>query len=913
MKKSRAILGAVLGLALTVPLSPLTAEAAGGRWDQVDVKTRRYFVPDGQIEKQTTVLSSSEKLVSTTTQTQQGRHLQSGADAIGGVTTKDVAAPAKDKITTIPGAAEAIGNEWVEYETVKREKAFERTYSQQEKKYDLYAEQTRTAQTFQVTDQIRTVETWTDPVTKQTQQNVANSTQTRNEIRYSAWTDSSKQIRVDAGTSTRTWGPDLIFTKVPDEQRVAKRTPLTPPGGMQAGWWLIDTETFRYFVAGNTPPSDAKQATEAKGNEIREGTGPSLGGANSDWVLVNAETIRNFVKGSTPPQGSVAANPDQRSAMLDPVSAGWILSNSELVRYFVPGNTPPKDAQLANPDQKASIDAGVTNDWYLVNVENFRNFMAGNTPPQDATRSKDPANYDPSGNGDWALENIQRYRFFVAIPGDFENPIPNRPVDPARELIKEEVVQHPDKATTFEEPNNISSWREGLLIKRSYPRYRLTPQTLVKTYQHWAQQLETFTTYENRQIAANLGGGTEMMTFQVPVKNYKWVPTKTHQTKEVSPLEDYKQKIADVPLPTLRASELTALAAANGERPSSFQGDSGANGKVALTAAKQREQMGANQVKASNIPLTPEQIEEARRKAEEQARQELEEENRRKAEEEAKRKAEREAQARAEQERKAAEEAAAKANAYAVRIDAKANVLPEEKLKSTTAITRSVGDLKLEAGRLYEVKAEGLAKYSGDTVWDTTPDNQHAHRFKALIVTANKVTAVLPYGKGTGISIDGDTYAGSALKFIFEDDYDGNNVGGTGWNVKVTSSEKAKSPKALYDAVLADGDVQEGEENVSGKSLKVYYSRNTGRWVMFSYDKENGQGLGKVFAEGTNKIVKGQGEKDVVIGDFAFNGKNLRFAVLRPSVSAAQSAWDPNIFVVQQQTIRLNILDLLFN
>ncbi|MNK36609.1 hypothetical protein D3C87_551640 [compost metagenome] len=659
MKKSRAILGAVLGLALTVPLSPLTAEAAGGRWDQVDVKTRRYFVPDGQIEKQTTVLSSSEKLVSTANQTQRGRHLQSGADAIGGVTTKEVAAPAKDKVTVVPGAAEAIGNDWVEYEIVKREKAFERTYSQQENKFDLYVEQTRSAQTFQVTDKVRTVETWTDPVTKQTQQTVADSTQTRNDVRYSAWTDSNKQIRVDAGTSTRTWGPDLVFTKVADEQRIAKRSPLTPPGGMQAGWWLYDTETFRYFVAGNTPPSDAKQATDAKGNEIREGTGPGLGGANSDWVLVNSQTIRDFIKGSTPPKGSVAANPDQRDALLDPLSAGWILANSELLRYFVPGDAPPKDAELANPGQKASIDAGVTNDWVLTNVENLRNFIAGNVPPQDATRSKDPANYDPSGNGDWALENIQRYRFFVAIPGDFENPIPNRPVDPARQLIKEEIVQHHDKATTLEEPNNITSWREGLLIKRTYPKYKLTPQTLVKTYQHWAQQLETYLTYENRDLAVNLGSGSEMMAFQVPVKNYKWVPTKTQQTQEYTALEDFKQKIADLPLPTLRASEITSLAVANGERPSSFQGDSGAGGKAALTAAKQRQQMGANQVKVSDIVLTPEQIEEARKAAEEQARQQQEAENRKRAEEEAQRKKEREEEALRQQQ--IAQEAAAKA------------------------------------------------------------------------------------------------------------------------------------------------------------------------------------------------------------------------------------------------------------
>lgn len=818
MKKSRAILGAVLGLALTVPLSPMTAEAAGGRWDQVDVKTRRYFVPDGQIEKQTTVLSSSEKLVNTATQTQRGAHIRSGADPVGAVTTRDVAAPAKDKVTVVPGAAEQIGNDWVEYETVKREKATERFYSQLENKYDLYVEQTRSAQTFQVTDKVRTVETWTDPVTKQTQQTVADSTQTRNEIRYSAWTDSNKQIRVDAGNHTRTWGPDLIFAKVPDEQRVAKRTSITPPGGMQAGWWLIDTETFRTFVAGNTPPSDAKQATEAKGNEIREGTGPALGGANSDWVLVNAETIRNFVKGSTPPKGSVAATPEQSQAISNPLSAGWLLSNSELIRYFVPGNTPPKDAQQASPEQKAAIDAGVTNDWVLVNVANLRNFLAGNVPPQDATRSKDPANYDPSGNGDWALENTQRFRFFVAIPGDFENPIPNRPVDPARELIKEEIVAHADKASTYDAPNEIKSWREGLLIKRTYPRYRLTPQTLVKTYQHWAQQLETYTTYENREIAVNLGGGSEMMNFQVPVKNYKWVPTKTHQTKEYTALEDDKKKIADIPMADLRASEITTLAEANGERPTSFQGDSGSGGKAALTAAKQREQMGANQVKASNIALTPQQIEEARRKAEEQARRELEEENRRKAEEEAQRKAEREAEAREEQERKAAEEAAAP-KTYTFKVDASKHVIEEDDLKDKDAIKVSVAGPALEKGKVYVITATGTAKYTStkhDVHW-FTPNDASARRFKTLVVKGDKVEAVLPYGPGQGLTIAGSAYPGLELRFVFEDENEDDNVKGSGFDVTVTVTgaateqpEEKPDKKAEKDALAKARDAAVG-------------------------------------------------------------------------------------------------------
>lgn len=670
MKKCRAILGAVLGLALTVPLSPMTAEAAGGRWGQVDTKTRRYFVPDGQVQKQTTVLGSTEKLLSSTAQTQRGRLLESGVDKVGPVTSKDVENAAKDKVTTVPGAAEAVGNEWFEYETVKREKAFNRFYSQQELDYDLFAEQTRTAHTYQVTDNVRTTETWTDPVTKQQQQNVADSTQTRNEIRYSAWTETSKKVRVDAGNRTRTWGPDLVFVKVPDEQRIAKRTPLTPPGGMEAGWWLMDSETFRFFVAGSTPPKDAKAATEAKAEEIRKGTGPSVGGANSDWSLAKSETVRYFLAGATAPAGGVAASPEQKDAMVNPVNSGWSLANSELIRYFVPGITAPKDAKLAAPEQQAAVKAGVSDEWHLVDVATFRNFIAGNVPPQNATRSGEQVGTDPSGNGDWALDHLQSFRFFVPIPGDFENPIPAKPENPAPIVKLDAISKYPAKA--WNEYGAIRKERQGLLIRKFQPVTQVVPRTQTEITTHQAYNLQTYTTYEHRDIPVNTGGGLEMMTFQVPVKNYRWVLEVVNQTARELPYANLQIALGDRELPSERANEIAALATADGDRPTSFQGDSGSGGKSDLSASKLREKMGANEVKASSIALTAAQVEEARKKAEEQARQQLEEANKKKAEEEAKRKAEREEQARLERERKAAEEAAAKAAEEAARAAAKA-------------------------------------------------------------------------------------------------------------------------------------------------------------------------------------------------------------------------------------------------
>ena len=880
MKKSRAILGAVLGLALTVPLSPLTAEAAGGRWDQVDQKTRRYFVPDGQISKQRTVLSSSEKLVSTTTQAQQGRLIDSGVEKIGAVSTRDVENAAKDKVTTVPGAAEAIGNEWFEYETVKREKAYNRFYSQDERKYDLYAEQTRAAYTYQVTDKVRITETWTDPVTKQTQQNVADTNETRNEVRYSAWTETNKQIRVDAGTSTRTWGPDLVFVKVPDEQRIAKRQALTPPGGLEAGWWLMDTETFRFFVAGSTPPDGTRAATDAKAAEMR--------GSNEDWNLVNSETVRYFLAGATPPKGAVAANPDQKDAMVNPVNSGWLLANSELIRYFVPGITPPKDAKLADPATQAAVRAGVSEEWHLVNVDTFRNFIHGNVPPQDATRSDEKVGTDKAASGDWALDNVQSYRFFVPIPGDFENPIPPKPENPAAIVKLDAVTKYPAKA--WNEYGEIRKERQGLLIRKFQPVTQVVPRTQTEITIHQAYNLQTYTTYEQRQIPVNMGGGTEMMSFQVPVKNYRWVLEEVNRTSREVPYANLEIALGDRELPSERANEVGSLAAANADRPGTFQGDSGSGGKAALVASKLREQMGANEVKASNIALTASQVEEAKRKADEQARAAAEEEKKRQAEEEAKRKAEREAAAKAEQERKAAEEAAeaaARAAAEAAQKAAEKQGKDAQKVAFTDAYNAAMAAMEASrktltetfSGELQNVidmlepfdmtKGKGKGKGKGND--------------KAAELEKKQADLLKDYQKKVADLAGEFEKKTKDIKDLVTLDEWKRQYQKKLADLQKEMNDKVKSmhkevAEAIVGHVSDGGTMRTGEEaNVNGQSVRAYYSHDTGRWILLGYPSKDYKGDPVILDTGINP--RQNGKDTPILPEFTYNGVKLGFEV----------------------------------
>ncbi len=874
MKKCRAILGAVLGLALTVPLSPMTAEAAGGRWGQVDTKTRRYFVPDGQVEKQTTVLGSTEKLLSSTPQTQRGRLLESGVDKIGAVSSRDEANAAKDKVTVVPGAAEAVGNEWFEYETVKREKAFNRFYSQQELDYNLYAEQIRTAHTYQVTDKVRTTETWTDPVTKQTQRNVADSTQTRNEIRYSAWTETSKKLRVDAGNRTRTWGPDLVFAKVPDEQRIAKRTPLTPPGGMEAGWWLMDSETFRFFVAGSTPPKDAKAATDAKAEEIRQGTGPSLGGANSDWSLVNSETVRYFLAGATAPAGAVAANPEQKAAMVNPVNSGWSLANSELIRYFVPGITPPKDAKLASPEEQAAAKATPSNEWHLIDVATFRNFLAGNVPPQNATRSGEQAGTDPSGNGDWALDHLQSFRFFVPIPGDFENPAPEMPPTPAPRVEELGVDRRVADATAWE-PAGIEKTRQGLLIKQKRLDTRKVPQYRIYQTIHSGYVQETYTTYEHREIPINTGGGLEMMAFQVPVKNYKWKLVEYAPIRGEEPLADFIDK-RYVQLADLRANEVAALAAAEGDRPTSFQGDSGSGGKSDLSAAKVREKMGANEVKASSIALTAAQVEEARKIAEEQARQQLEEDKKKKDQEEEQRKKDREATTALAALEKAYNELVQRAEDVTAKAKDKIEAASAEiaKVKAATDRTeleKSLQDVTKAMNSKYDdASKEFKSKYEDAKKDHKKIDEMH----KAVNKKLDELTKTVD-DKLASLS---DKVADANKKYEEE------------------QAKLANDPATAIAAIQKEGSVTEGEENFyhdffDAASVKAYYSRNTGNWVILGYTKHDQKGDAKVLFRGTNKFTKGDNKNNPLIKEFSFKNKDFKFYLNR-NHNANESSWD---------------------
>lgn len=871
MKKSRAILGAVLGLALTVPLSPLSAQAAGGRWEQIDHQTRRYFIPDSEITKQRQVLSTSEKLISSSTQTQKGRLIKSGADPVGAVTYQDVPNPDKDKVTIIPGAAEQIGDDWVEYETVQREKAYNRFYTQNENKYDLYNEQTRTANTYQITEKVRITESWTDPVTKQLRQHVTDTTETRNEVRYSGWTENNKQIRVDAGTSPRTWGPDLIYVKVPDEKRIAKRQPIVPPGGLAAGWFLVNTETFRHFVAGTTPPDGVRPATEARAAEMRT--------TGDEWVLVNSETIRFFHQGTTPPQGGVAASPEQRDAMVNPVNSGWILANSELIRYFVPGPTPPKDAQLADAQKQAEMKAGVSSEWYLVNVEHIRNFIHGNVPPQDATRSDEPAGFDPILTGDWALNHVQSFRFFVPIPGDFENPIPPKPDNPAPIVKLDAITKYPEKAWT--EYGEIRKERQGLLIRKFQPVTQVVPRTQTEITIHQAYNLQTYTTYENREIPVNLGGGTEMMTFQVPVKNYRWVLEEVNRTYREVPYPNLYIALGERELPAERANEVGALASANAERPSTFKGDAGSSGKATLSAAKLREQMGANAVKASEAAMTAEELEEAKRVAEEQVRQAAEEERRRQAEEEEKRKAEREAVAKAEQERKAAEEAAAEAAREAAR-----KAEEEAAKKGRDAQEKLFKDAYEAAKKAIEDTRKQLTQSFKDSIGSVLDmldpftsgkdklDSKHLEKnWKEIEKNFEQALKDLEKSYEDRLKNAKDTVALTEILTQYQKDIAAKQAE---MNQKIKEANN-QIGRAILEHVSKGGTMRTGEQaDVNGQSVKAFYSHDTGRWIIFGYPSQDYKGDPVIIATGVDPRKSG---KDTPIKDFTYNGVKLSFLV----------------------------------
>ncbi len=897
----------LLGLSLIVPVGSAFA-AETGEWRSIGVKKRSYFVPDGDISRQRTVLSASEKLVSTVSETERGRWLSSGVEKLGTAATKDVADPAKDKVQIIPGAAEPVGNDWVEYETVRRQKALQRTYTQQEQTYSLYAEQARKKHTYQVTEKVQIVETWTDPVSKQQQRNVVDTTETRNDLRYTGWTETGNKLRVNAGTSTRTWGPELVYTAVPDEQRV-KRSPLTPPGGMSAGWWLTDNETFRYFVAGSTPPGDARPATAAKAAEINKNAGTALGGANSDWALIGAETVRYFLAGAKAPEGGVAANPEQRAAMLDPLSAGWIMANSELIRYFVPGATPPKDAQLASPDQKAAIDAGVPNEWYLFNVKNFRDFVAGAVPPEGSTRSNQQAGSDPIQSGDWALDHLQSFRFFVPLPGTFENAIPDIPPQPEPRFVYGQPF--PDLAQERDPEITLKSWREGLLIKREQTKVRTAPQYRMKTEipRGWTQI--TFTTYENRAVPIHTDGKVEMVNLQVPVKNYDWKLVEFAAKEPVRERysEDWREVLV-TKLPDLRASEISSLAAASGERPSSFQGDSGSGSgsNTALAAAKLRNQMGANAVKASEVALTAAEIEQGRKKAEEEARQRAEEEAKQRAAEEAERKRQREEEARKDQERRAAEaaaEAAARVAAEAAERAAQkaaeeaardaldkiaaANAAKDQILK--TAIAQAAfGDVVKAAGYDFGSRIDSVLDKLTPFNLGNEAQKEIDKRKKELLKDYDDKLKDLEKDYDKKAKDIKDLVALNALQQEYQKKLN---------DLKKSMDDKVKDTHKLVSEMLVKhvdkgGTMRTGEEpNVNGKSVKAFYSHDTGRWVLLAYSDKDYKGEVTVLDSGNAPRMNG---KDTpILPEFNFNGVKLTFKVDYTSYWPFGSSYDARV------------------
>ncbi len=301
--------------------------------------------------------------------------------------------------------------------------------------------------------------------------------------------------------------------------------------------------------------------------------------------------------------------------------------------------------------------------WELVGSRKVKNWVPHPTKP---------------GSGKWELADYNTYRIFQE---NLANPAPAMPAPPQADIQKGPV----SKGKPFDEAKDIARVRKGLLVHKFQTIVNVTPQTQTETTINKGWTRLEFTQVETRSRALRTKYGLYDISFQVPVTNYRWDEIEIGRSQRELTLDPIRVSRVVELLPPDRTSEVSALSAADGDRPGSFRGDAGSEGKASLNASKLRQQMGANQVKASEIALTPEQIEEARQKSEAEARAQLEAESQAKAAaEEARKKA-------AEQ---AAEEARKKASPAPKEADEEAEEAPAD-----LSIARIVGNWVSTGGK----------------------------------------------------------------------------------------------------------------------------------------------------------------------------------------------------------------------
>lgn len=310
-------------------------------------------------------------------------------------------------------------------------------------------------------------------------------------------------------------------------------------------------------------------------------------------------------------------------------------------------------------------------EWYLVSQQDFDTWQP-NPPGPDwiLVDQRDVDEWQPyptaPSQGYWKLKEVRDRRYFLA-DGQYQR------------KLESSVKQHAtdpdgvsDRYYGTDEIIKRTPGEEGTVIKKPYNvkvESGIRKLTQLVRYQRWEDQeyLRPWTRYFRFKDR----------TREVRTYRFEWKDPITNQTmREVDPNVEYTAWVYGAPynkgiesqgkdpaqrrvsLPSEDREEVyyqiavgaSAVSNAKADRPTIFTGDSGSGSKTSLQGSKVRGTLGANQVKASEVTMTPEELEEAKRRADEEARRQAEEERQRLAEEEAKRKKEREETARKAQE-----------------------------------------------------------------------------------------------------------------------------------------------------------------------------------------------------------------------------------------------------------------------
>ncbi|MNK51495.1 hypothetical protein D3C87_704040 [compost metagenome] len=293
-------------------------------------------------------------------------------------------------------------------------------------------------------------------------------------------------------------------------------------------------------------------------------------------------------------------------------SGHWLDVSESVFRWEAPS---PASASLEPEAPPAASVPDLGPDWELAGSRKVRSWV-----PHPAL----------SGGGTWQLVDFNKYRLFQE---SLVNPAPDMPASPAPDVLLGPIK----KGRPYEESKGIERVRKGLAVHKYQTLVTVTPQTRTETTVRKSWTLSEFTRTENRSRALRTKYGLYDLSFQVPVLNYRWDVVELGRSSREATLEPSRTSRVVELLPPERASEVSALAAAGGDRPGVFRGDAGSGGKASLSGSKLREQMGANHVKASDA-LTPEQLEAAKKHAEEETRKQFEAEMQAKAEAEETRK-----------------------------------------------------------------------------------------------------------------------------------------------------------------------------------------------------------------------------------------------------------------------------------